>query len=262
MRVAMLPSLDLELDDDVTSDDVFVDPCALSDRAWVPAANDADDTQPAPTQRITLPGPPPEPPTVPALPVDRAAQLVRGGDALSSQEAKVIVSGSSDAGVQHEAELRARLHAEVLELVRAAIASTPPPRPAQDAPSLGAAVRWMLAGAVLGAMVVYVLMASALHHDELLLARASTPPTVFVPQAAPPSMTKAAPLVCPASPADVIPSVDVNALPKTKPPARVLRRGAPAHGAPAPAVTSSTNVDEANPYDGVSADGATAEPTL
>lgn len=231
-RVAMLPSMDLELDDD---DDIFVD------TATGIVANDAGREA-----RVTLPGPPPEPPRAPAPSAD--VGLVR--EALSSQEARVIVASGED-------ELRARLHAEVLAIVRGALAAMPAQKAALD---IGAAVRWMLVGVVLGAMVIYVLMASALHRSELLLAQASTPATVFVPQAAPPPpVTKGAPLMCPANAADVIPTVDVNALPKTKPPApRVVRRA----GTSAGTSTGTNTSAEENPYEGVSPDGTAAEPTL
>ena len=234
-RVAMLPSLDFELDVCVdtecdTANVVPLRPCAANETA------------------------PPEPPTRPALPADTGAPRA----ALSSGEATVIVAPSADDVARLEAQVIARIEAQVLAAVRAALAGVAPRKPALD---VGAALRWMLAGTILGAVVVYVLMASALHREQLRVAQATTPPTVFVPQAAPPVVTRDAPLSCPASIADVIPSVDVSVLPKVKPTPRFAPR--PRATAEATESKVESTVDESNPYDGVATGGDTAgEPTL
>lgn len=130
-----------------------------------------------------------------------------------------------------------RMERAMLEVLQAALRKTAP----RTDP--GAAIRWFFVGVCVGALAVYVIMASALHQRDLALAtsraRAAEPVMTTSIAAPPPALTCPAPSQgAPASEqAPRIPTFDVEKLPKIEP-ARPRRR-------PAPKIST---VDEDNPY--------------
>jgi len=157
--------------------------------------------------------------------------------AVSPEAATVIV--------ESDAVMRDRLETEMLLVLRSALGKMGP-RP----PDRGAIVRWLMVGVCAGAMFVYVLMASALHQKEAsfaqLYARSLPAPPATTSLLAPP------PLACPAPMGDAIvnaiPTFDVDQLPRAA--TTNARRSAPKKSAPT-STAAQTNVDDENPYDGV-----------
>jgi len=152
--------------------------------------------------------------------------------ALSAQQATVIVDRT-------EEEVRARVEAEIIAIVRKALGTMMPP-PRTDH---GASVRWLVVGLVTGAIVVYVLMAGALYDKEVALAmsRVGGPAPIFttspVTHTAPQPTTTCS-TVSEGRSASSIPSYDVESLPRHANSRRIAT----------PKPVASTNVDEENPY--------------
>jgi hypothetical protein len=142
-----------------------------------------------------------------------------------------------------EEEVRARVEAEIVAIVRKALATmTPPPRTDH-----GASVRWLLVGVVTGAMTVYVLMAGALYDNQIALAKARAgggPPPVYTSA---PVVLSAPPAATCAATSSAIPTVDVETLPRTLGKSAIPRVRLTAKPAKA-----ASNVDEENPYADVS----------
>lgn len=128
--------------------------------------------------------------------------------------------------------------AEIIDLVRKAIASMMPPPPKTDH---GASMRWLLVGLITGSIIIYVLMAGALYDTQVALAQArangGSPPPVFTTS---PVVLSAPASTC-STTASAIPTIDVEKLPR--------------HTTFAPRVAApkaTTPVDEENPYEDVS----------